>query len=149
MSGVNDGLGREWEDLFPDSIQKNFPTASGQVPAANAICKKDIAAKELAVLGEIQAETTRAVARNVQELGFRPNGRRGRSFFEKMRGVDGPQFLGETEGEHGIRLEAEKGGVGMIVNGAFGPFGKVSCVPDVIPMSMGEKEGVRFEFFLF
>jgi len=149
VSGVNDSLGREWEDLFANSIQENLATAARQIPAANAIGEKDIAAEELPVPRKIEAETARTMTGNVQELGFGPNGRGRRGFFEKMRGVDGSQFLGKTEGEHGIRLEAEKRSVWMIVNGAFGPFGDVGRVPDVIPMSMGEKKGLRFELFLF
>ena len=55
MSGVNDGLGWEWEDLFPNSIQENFATAYRQVPAANAIGEKDIAAEELTVRRKVEA----------------------------------------------------------------------------------------------
>jgi len=60
--------------------------------------------------------------------------------------VNGPEFLGKTEVEHGIRVEAEEGSVGMIVNRTTGPFRNVGSIPDMVPMSVGEKEGVRFNF---
>lgn len=37
----------------------------------------------------------------------------------------------------------------MVVDGTVGPFGEVGGIPDVIPMAMGEKEGIRFDFFVF
>ena len=55
--------------------------------------------------------------------------------------------MGEAEGEHGVGLEAEEGGVGMVVDGATGPFGEVGGIPDVIPVAVGEEEGVRLELF--
>ncbi len=35
----------------------------------------------------------------------------------------------------------------MIVDRASGPFGEVGGIPDMIPMSVGEEEGVGFKFF--
>ena len=64
-------------------------------------------------------------------------------------GADRAEALGEAEGEHGIGLETEKGGVGMIVDGAAGPVGQVGGIPDVIPVTVGKEEGVGLEFFLF
>ena len=86
------------------------------------------------------------MAWDVEESGFRPGGWGGSRFVEELGGLNGAEFLGKTEGEHGIRFEAEKGGVGMIVNGTTGPFRNVGGIPDVVPMSVGEKEGVRFDF---
>jgi len=57
--------------------------------------------------------------------------------------------LGQAEGEHGIGFETEKSGVGMIINGTTGPVGEVGGVPDMVPMAVGEEEGVGFDFFLF
>ena len=37
----------------------------------------------------------------------------------------------------------------MVVDGASGPLRDSSGVPDVIPVAVGEKEGVRLEFFCF
>ena len=74
MSGVDDGLGREWEDLFPDSIKENLSTASGEVPATDAVGKKNIAAKKLAALRKEEAKAAWAVAWNMEELGFGPIG---------------------------------------------------------------------------
>ena len=37
----------------------------------------------------------------------------------------------------------------MVVNGALGPVGQVSGVPNMIPMSVSQKEGVGLELFLF
>jgi len=149
MSGVDDGWGREWEDLFPDSIKENFATASGEVPATDAVGKKNIAAKKLAALRKEEAKAAWAVAWNMEELGFGPIGGERGSFVEKLGGRNGAKFFREAEGEHGVRLEAEKGGVGMIVDGALGPLCEVSGVPDVVPVAVSEKESVGLELFLF
>jgi hypothetical protein len=37
----------------------------------------------------------------------------------------------------------------MVVDGASGPLRDSSGVPDMIPVTVGKKEGVRFEFFCF
>ena len=37
----------------------------------------------------------------------------------------------------------------MVVDGASGPLRDSSGVPDMIPVAVGDKEGVRFEFFCF
>ena len=37
----------------------------------------------------------------------------------------------------------------MVINRATGPIGEVGGVPDMIPVAVGEKEGVRLEFFCF
>ena len=37
----------------------------------------------------------------------------------------------------------------MVVDGASGPLRDSSGVPDMIPVAVGEKEGVRLEFFCF
>ena len=149
MSGVDDGLGREWEDLFPDSIKENFATASGEVPATDAVGKKNIAAKKLAALRKEEAKAAWAVAWNMEELGFGPIGGERGGFVEKLGGRNGAKFFREAEGEHGVRLEAEKGGVGMIVDRAFGPLSEVGGVPDVVPVAVSEKESVGLELFLF
>jgi hypothetical protein len=149
VTGVHDGLGRERQDFFSDSIEKNFTTASWEVPTANAIGKKNVTPKELTLLGKVKAEATGAVAGDMKKAGRRPvRGKRG-FFVQKLGGVYGAEFFWEAEGEHGIGLEAEKRGVGMIVNGAFSPLGEVGRVPDMVPVSMGEKEGVRFDVSLF
>ena len=57
--------------------------------------------------------------------------------------------MGQAEGEHGVRLKAEKRGIGVVVDGAAGPLSQVGGIPDVIPMAVGEEEGVGFDFFLF
>ena len=86
------------------------------------------------------------MAWDVEEPSLRPGGWGRSRFVEELGGVNGPEFLGKTEVEHGIRVEAEEGSVGMIVNRATGPFRNVGSIPDVVPMSVGEKEGVRFNF---
>jgi len=88
------------------------------------------------------------VAWDVEESGLRPRGWGGSRFVEELGGANGAEFFRKTEREHRIRFEAEEGGVGMIVNRATGPFRNVGGIPDMVPMSVGEKEGVRF-YFLF
>lgn len=142
-------MGRKWEDLFPNSIEENFATASGEVPATDAIGEQHIPAKKLAALRKEEAKAAWAVAWNMEELGFGPiSGERG-GFVEKSGGGDGAKFFGEAEGEHGVRLEAEKGGVRVIVNGAFCPLSEGGRIPDVVPMAVSEKESVGLELFLF
>ena len=84
----------------------------------------------------------------MEESGLGPRGWGGSRFVEELGSANGAEFLGKAEGKHGIRFEAEEGGVGMIVNRATGPFRNLGGIPDMIPMSVGEKEGVRF-YFLF
>jgi len=56
--------------------------------------------------------------------------------------------LGKAKRKHRVRLEAEKRGIGVVVDGATGPVGEVSGIPDVIPVTVGEEEGVGLELFL-
>jgi len=37
----------------------------------------------------------------------------------------------------------------MVVDGATGPFSEVGGIPDVVPVAVGEKEGVGLDFLLF
>ena len=55
--------------------------------------------------------------------------------------------MGQAERKHGVRLEAQKGGVGVIVDGAAGPGGEIGGIPDVIPVAVGKEKGVWLEFF--
>ena len=55
--------------------------------------------------------------------------------------------MGQAESEHGIGFQAEKSGVEVVVDRATGPVGQVSGVPDVIPVAVGEEEGVGFDLF--
>jgi hypothetical protein len=103
----------------------------------------------LSATRKIEAEAARAVTGDVEELGLRPVGWGRGGFVKKLGGLDGAELFGKTEREHGIRLKAEKSGVGMVVDGATSPFGKVGGIPDVVPVAVGEKEGVGFHFLLF
>jgi len=55
--------------------------------------------------------------------------------------------LGQAAGEHGVRLKAEKCGIGVVVDGAAGPCGEVGGIPDVIPVAVGKEKGVWLELF--
>ena len=66
-----------------------------------------------------------------------------------MGGMDGPQFFGEAESKHRIRLKAEKSGVGMVVDGATGPIDQIGRIPNMIPMPVGQQQRMGFELFLF
>lgn len=81
---------------------------------------------------------------NVQKLGLGPSGRGRAEIVDGVGGTNGWEFLGKSESEHGVGVEAEKGGLGMVVDGASGPLGEGGGVPDMIPVAMGEKEGVGF-----
>jgi hypothetical protein len=63
--------------------------------------------------------------------------------------VNGLEFLGETISEHGVGFETEKGGIGMIIDGASSPLCDGGGVPDMVPVAVGEEEGVRFKIFYF
>ena len=89
------------------------------------------------------------MAGNEEEFGSGPGGGDGTGLFQQSGGADRAEALGEAEGEHGIGLETEKGGVGMVVDRATGPVGEVGGVPEVVPVAVGEEEGVGLEFFLF
>jgi len=89
------------------------------------------------------------VPRDVEKLGLGPTRWRRGGFVKKLGGLDGTELFWKTEGEHGIRLETEKSGVGMVVDRATSPFGEVGGIPDVVPVAVGEKEGSGFDFLLF
>jgi len=137
MSGIDDGGFGKGENFFSDSIQQDFTASTGKIPSSNPVCKKDVPAKKLSATRKIEAEAARAVAWHVEQLGVGPFrwGRGG--FFKKLGRVDGAKLFGKTKGKHGIRLKAEKSGVGMVVDRATGPFGKIGGIPDVIPVTMG------------
>jgi len=149
MARVNSRLWWERENFFLNACDEEVSTSSGQVPATNAIGKDDVSAEKLVSLWEVEAEATWAVPWNVEKLGLGPSGR-GRSFFvEKLGSVDGLDFLGEAESEHRVGFETEKGGVGMIIDGASSPLCDSGGVPDMVPVAVGEEEGVRFKVFCF
>ena len=85
----------------------------------------------------------------MEKLRVRPGGRGRVQIIGRLSRTYGLQFFGETKGEHGVGVEAEKGGIGMVVDRASGPLRDSSGVPDMIPVAVGDKEGVRFEFFCF
>ena len=85
----------------------------------------------------------------MEKLRVRPGGRGRVQIIDRLSRMYGLQFFGETKGEHGVGVEAEKGGIRMVVDGASGPLRDSCSVPDMIPVAVGEKEGVRFEFFCF
>ena len=85
----------------------------------------------------------------MEKLRVRPRGWGRIEISDRLSRTYGLQFFGKTKGEHGVGVEAEKGGIGMVVDGASGPLRDSSGVPDMIPVAVGEKEGVRLEFFCF
>jgi len=72
VTWINDRFWWKGEDFFTNSIEENFSTASGQVPATDAVGKKNIAAKKLAALRKVEAKATGAVTWDMEELGFGP-----------------------------------------------------------------------------
>ena len=147
MSGVDDCLGGGGKDFFSDPIEKEVAIPSGQVPTADAIGKQNVAVKKLAAFREIKAKAARTMARNMKDPGFGPGSGKGAALIKQMRGLDGAQFLGQSEGKHGIRLEAEKRGFGMVVNVASGPVGQSGGIPDMVPVSVGQEKGIGLELF--
>ena len=78
-----------------------------------------------------------------------PSGWNGAGLIQKLGGADRAEPLGETESEHRVGLQTKEGSVRMVVDGATSPVGEIGGVPDVVPVAVGEKEGIRFELFLF
>jgi hypothetical protein len=66
-----------------------------------------------------------------------------------LGGADRAETLWETKSEHGIGFQTQEGGVRMVVDGATSPVGEIGGVPDVVPVTVGKEEGIRFELFLF
>lgn len=83
---------------------------------------------------------------NVEESGLGPGGWGGSRFVKELSRANGAEFSRQTEREHRIRFEAQEGGIGMIVDRTTGPFRNVGGIPDMVPVSVGEKEGVWFDF---
>ncbi|KRP32904.1 MAG: hypothetical protein ABS32_02070 [Verrucomicrobia subdivision 6 bacterium BACL9 MAG-120820-bin42] len=86
---------------------------------------------------------------DVEKLGIGPRDGGWGGVGQKMSGLDRAEALGQAEGEHRVGLKAERGGVGVVGNGATGPIDKVGGVPDMVPVAVGEEKGVRLHFFLF
>ena len=94
MTRIDDGFFRKRENFFSDAGKKKFAVASREVPATHAVGKEDIAAKELARGGKIQAEAAGAVTRNKEKFGAEPSRGHRPGLFEKLGGPDGPEALG-------------------------------------------------------
>ena len=149
VAGINNRPSGQGEDLFPDAGEKLSAVAAGEIPAAHAFGKEDIPAVQLPGTGKIKTEAARAVSGNEEQPGNSPGRRDGAGLFQELGGRDGAETLEQAEAKHGVGLEAEKSGIGMIINGATGPVGQVGGVPDVVPVAVGEEEGVGLDFFLF
>jgi hypothetical protein len=149
VAGVDGGVAGEGEDFLANAGKEEMAVAAGEVPAADGIGEEDIAAKKLVGGGKVEAEAAGAVAGDEEELGVGPGRRDRPGFLKKLGGGDGAEALGEAEGEHGVGLEAEGGGIGVVVDGAAGPVGEVGGVPDMVPVAVGEEKGVGLDFFLF
>jgi hypothetical protein len=85
----------------------------------------------------------------MEKLRVRPRGRGRVEIIDRLSRTYGLQFFRKTKGEHRVGVEAEKGGIGMVVDGASSPLRDSCSVPDMIPVAVGKKEGVGFEFFCF
>lgn len=149
VTGVDDCFSRKGKDLFSDSGEQQVAVAAGKVPAAHPIGKENVPAKKLILGGKVKTQASRAVPRDEKKLGVFPVGWKRGGFFQKLGGMDRAKPLGEAKGEHRVRLDAKKRGVGMIVDGATSPVGEVGGIPDMVPVTVGKQEGVWFQLFLF
>ena len=149
MAGIDDGGIGEWKDSFSNSRKEKLLASSGEIPTTDPIGEKDISSVELSGFRKIEAETSWAVARNVEELGVGPGGGWGGGVVDELRRGDGADFLGKAKGEHGVGLKAEEGGIGVVVDGALSPIGDIGGVPDMVPVAVSQEERVGFDFFLF
>jgi hypothetical protein len=149
VAGVDDGGIGEWKDFFSNSRKEKLLASSGEIPATDPIGEKDISSVELFGFRKIEAETSWAVARNVEELGVGPGGGWGGGVVDELRCGDGADFLGKAKGEHRVGLKAEEGGIGVVVDGALSPIGDIGGVPDMVPVAVSQEERVGFDFFLF
>ena len=149
MAREDDGFFRKGENFFADPGEKLIPIAAGQIPAAHAIREEDIPSVELSGGGQIKAQAARTVARHEKQFGARPPGGKRTGLPEELGGTNRAKALGQAEGEHGVGLQAKKGGVGMVVHGTTSPLREIGGVPDVIPMAVGKKKRIGFEVFLF
>ena len=149
MARINSSLWWKRENFFLNACDEEVSTSSGQVPATDAIGKEDVSTEKLVSLWEVEAEATWAVSWNVEKFGLGPSGRGWSFFLKELGGVDGLDFFGETKSEHGVGFETEKGAIGMIIDWASGPLRDGGGVPDMVPVAVGEEEGVRFKIFCF
>jgi hypothetical protein len=149
VAGIDDGGIGEWKDLFSNSREEKLLAPSWEIPATDPIGEKDISSVELFGFRKIEAETSWAVARNVEELGVGPGGGWGGGVVDELRCGNGADFLGKAKGEHRVGLKAEEGGIGVVVDGALSPIGDIGGVPDMVPVAVSQEERVGFDFFLF
>lgn len=73
MAGVDGGFPGEGENFFSDAGKQQFTIPAGKVPAAHAIRKKNITAEKLVLCRKIEAQTSRAVARDEKKFGAGPS----------------------------------------------------------------------------
>ena len=149
MAGIDDGGIGEWKDLFSNSREEKLLAPSWEIPATDPIGEKDISSVELFGFRKIEAETSGAVAWDVEELRVEPGGGWGGGVVDELSCGDGADFLGEAKGEHRVGLKAEEGGIGVVVDGALSPIGDIGGVPDMVPVAVSQEERVGFDFFLF
>jgi len=149
VAGIDDGGIGEWKDLFSNSREEKLLAPSWEIPATDPIGEKDISSVELFGFRKIEAETSGAVAWDVEELRVEPGGGWGGGVVDELRCGDGADFLGKAKGEHGVGLKAEEGGIGVVVDGALSPIGDIGGVPDMVPVAVSQEERVGFDFFLF
>ena len=149
MAGIDDGGIGEWKDFFSNSRKEKLLASSWEIPATDPVGEKDISSVELFGFRKIEAETSGAVAWDVEELRVEPGGGWGGGVVDELRCGNGADFLGKAKGEHGVGLKAEEGGIGVVVDGALSPIGDIGGVPDMIPVAVSQEERVGFDFFLF
>ena len=149
VTGVDGGFSRKSQDFFLDSGKKQVTVAAGKVPATDPIGKEDIPAEKTMMIGKIKAEAAGAVSGDEKKLGAGPAGGEGIGLPEELGGANRPEAPGEAEGKHGVGLQTEEGGVGMIIHGATGPVREIRGVPDVVPVAVGKQEGIRLQLLFF
>lgn len=149
MAGIDDGGIGEWKDFFSNSRKEKLLAPSWEIPATDPIGEKDISSVELFGFRKIEAETSGAVAWDVEELRVEPGWGWGGGVVDELRCGDGADFLGKAKGEHRVGLKAEEGGIGVVVDGALSPIGDIGGVPDMVPVAVSQEERVGFDFFLF
>jgi hypothetical protein len=142
VAGVDLGVVGQGEDFLANAIQEGAGAAAGEVGAADAITKEDVATEEMTEGGGVEADAVGGVSGDVED---------GPGGIEEVDGGgvsgqagDGKGRNGETDAgrEAEQALEGEVGGIGgESDDGALVGGGDGGGVEDVVEVLVGKEEG--------
>ena len=140
MTGDDLGLVGKSEQAGVDGVDDLVVVAAGQVGTADASGKKGIASEDHFERSEMETDGALGVARSVDDLGgivFEPNAP---AFRESLVGRGGCGSFDTEPGRLGGH-HLEEGQVAFVeIDGRSGQRFQLKCAPDVVDVSVGDKD---------